>query len=132
MISTSMVSLFSLNTSSGVPIYRQLIDQIKQAIRMNLIRSAQQLPSVRNLAGALQVNPMTVSKAFAQLELEGVLIRKRGVGMLVAEQQQGQSLPSAIESPLIDFVRAARADDLSNENILTLVQQYLSIDRAGQ
>lgn len=99
---------------------------------MNLIRSAQQLPSVRNLAGALQVNPMTVSKAFAQLELEGVLIRKRGVGMLVAEQQQGQSLPSAIESPLIDFVRAARADDLSNENILTLVQQYLSIDRAGQ
>ncbi len=127
-----MVSLFSLNTSSGVPIYRQLIDQIKQAIRMNLIKPNEQLPSVRNLASALQINPMTISKAFAQLELENVLIRKRGVGMLVAEQQQGKTISEEIESPLIDFIKQARAEQLTDENIITLVQQYLSIHTKGQ
>lgn len=126
-----MVSLFSINTGSGVPIYRQLIDQIKQSIRMNLIKPSEQIPSVRILAGALQINPMTISKAFAQLELEGVLIRKRGVGMLVAKQQ-GKPLSGTIEAPLVSFIQEARADDLSNENIITLVQQYLSINTEGR
>jgi len=126
-----MVSLFSLNTASGIPIYRQLIDQINQAIRMNLIKTNEQLPSVRNLASALQINPMTISKAFAQLELEGVLIRKRGVGMIVAEQKAGQSLAVKTEKPLVEFIQQARADKLSDENIITLVQQYLSIHNEG-
>lgn len=128
MTTSNMVNLFSLNTSSGIPIYRQLIDQIKQAIRMSLLKPGEQLPSVRNLAGALQINPMTISKAFAQLELEGVLLRKRGVGMLVAEQQDAQELPKAVEGPLLDFIRNARAKDLDDEAIITLVQQYLSIE----
>ena len=131
MTTSSIVDLFSLNTSSGIPIYRQLIDQIKQAIRMNLLKPQQQLPSVRNLATALQINPMTISKAFAQLELEGVLIRKRGVGMLVAEKQFGTEVPEKIEQPLLEFITSARADDYDDEAIMTLVQQYLSIHSKG-
>ena len=131
MTTSSIVNLFSLNTSSGIPIYRQLIDQIKQAIRMNLLKPQEQLPSVRNLATALQINPMTISKAFAQLELEGVLIRKRGVGMLVADQQQGEAVPQQIEQPLLQFIEAARADNYDDEAIITLVQQYLSIHAKG-
>lgn len=127
-----MVNLFSLNTSSGIPIYRQLIDQIKQAIRMNLLKSGEQLPSVRSLASSLQINPMTISKAFAQLELEGVLIRKRGVGMLVAESEKSESLPESIEKPLIHFIEQAKASGLDDESIITLVQQYLSIDASNQ
>lgn len=131
MTTSSIVDLFSLNTSSGIPIYRQLIDQIKQAIRMNLLEPQQQLPSVRNLATALQINPMTISKAFAQLELEGVLIRKRGVGMLVAEQQ-GEALPEKIEQTLLQFIEAAReSGSYDDETIITLVQQYLSIHAKG-
>nr|WP_256435654.1 GntR family transcriptional regulator [Aliikangiella sp. G2MR2-5] len=127
-----MVSLFSLNGSSGIPIYRQLIDQIKQAIRMNLLKPGEQLPSVRNLASALQINPMTISKAFAQLEIEGVLLRKRGVGMLVAEQVEGQDISAELEQPLLNFIKQARTEELDDEAIITLVQQYLSIDNGAK
>lgn len=120
-------SLFSLNTSSGVPIYRQLTDQIKQAIRMNLLQTDEQLPSVRKLASTLHINPMTVSKAYAQLEHEGFLIRKRGVGMLVADQQNNLSISHPLESVLINFIKTARNEHLTDEQIITLVQQYLSI-----
>ena len=130
MTQDSIIRLFSFNTGSGISIYRQLVDQIKQAVRMKLVFPQQQLPSVRILASALQINPMTISKAFAQLELEGVLIRKRGVGMLVAEAKETQQLTEATEKPLIEFIRHARAEKLSDENIITLVQQYLSIHLA--
>ena len=128
MTKASLINLFSLNTGSGIPIYRQLIDQIKQAIRMNLLRPQQQIPSVRNLASALQINPMTISKAFTHLELVGVLDRKRGVGMLVADQQEGEALSHSIEAPLILFIKNARAEGLSAEDISILVQQYLSLN----
>lgn len=126
-MTSPLINLFSLNTGSGIPIYRQLIDQTKQAIRMNLLRANEQLPSVRTLASALQINPMTISKAFAQLEIEGVLIRKRGVGMLVAQQQQGSNLSKDIEQPLKEFIKNARNENLSDNEIFTTVQQYLSI-----
>jgi GntR family transcriptional regulator len=129
--SSSLVNLFSLNTGSGIPIYRQLTDQVKQAIRMNLLKPNQQLPSVRNLAAALQINPMTISKAFAQLEQEGVLDRKRGVGMLVAEQQSGQALSKSIEEPMNLFIKNAREEQLDDEDIIILVQQFLSISQQG-
>jgi len=125
--SSSMTSLFSLNTSSGIPIYRQLIDQIKQAIRMNLLKTNEQLPSVRNLSSALKINPMTISKAFAQLEIEGILIRKRGVGMLVAENQSQETISEEVEKSLSDFVQLSRQQDLDDETIMMLLQQSLSV-----
>jgi len=123
----STINLFSLNVSSGIPIYRQLIDQIKQAVRMGLLSTNEQLPSVRVLAKALQINPMTISKAFAQLELEGVLIRKRGVGMLVAEQSKSNEISENTENSLLKFINNARKDNLSDDEISTLLQQYLSL-----
>ncbi len=126
-MSPPIIHLFSLNPGSGVPIFRQLIDQIKQAIRMNLLVNGEQLPSVRVLASALQINPMTISKAFSQLEIEGVLIRKRGVGMLVAEVQENGHISSSIETPLQKFIENAHKENLSNDQIMALVQQYLSI-----
>ncbi len=123
----SLLHLFSLNPSSGIPIYRQLIDQIKQAIRMKLLTPGEQLPSVRSLAGALQINPMTISKAFAQLELEGVLLRKRGVGMLVVEPRETEELTPEVEQHLHTFITSAKQHDLDDKSIVTLVQQFLSI-----
>jgi GntR family transcriptional regulator len=125
--STALINLFSLNTASGIPIYRQLIDQIKQAIRMNLLQAGEQLPSVRTFASSLQVNPMTISKAFAQLEIEGVLIRKRGIGMLVAQVKKSSAITANIEKPLNEFIENARKENLSDDEISTLLQQYLSI-----
>lgn len=130
-MSPQIIHLFSLNPGSGVPIFRQLIDQIKQAIRMNLLVTNEQLPSVRVLAGALQINPMTISKAFSQLEVEGVLIRKRGVGMLVAEQKS-TSISNELESSLIQFIKIAQSEKLNDDEISTIVQQYLSIQNSKQ
>lgn len=129
MTTTTLIHLFSLNVSSGIPIYRQLIDQIKQAIRMGLLNSSDQLPSVRVLAKALQINPMTISKAFAQLEVEGVLIRKRGVGMLVAEVKQNTTISKSTKSALTAYIQAAQNDALSEDEIFSLVQQYLSLKK---
>lgn len=98
---------------------------------MDLLKADDQLPSVRHLASALKINPMTISKAFAKLELEGVLIRKRGVGMLVAPQQSGNPIDDVIEKPLMEFIQQARAKGYDDEAIITLVQQYLSFNQEG-
>ncbi len=126
-----LIDLFVLNTSSGIPIYRQLVDQIKQAIQMELLLENQQLPSVRQLAKALQINPMTISKAFAQLELEDVLVRKRGVGMLVAGQQSHAEIPTQVNDSLNQLIKISRDHNLSDEAIMTLVQQALSVKLKG-
>lgn len=111
-----------------MPIYRQLIDQVRQSIRMNLLSVGEQLPSVRVLAKSLQINPMTISKAFAQLEIEGVLIRKNGIGMIVASQQEGHDISSEVKTALEDFIIKARSENLDEEAIIILVQQHLSIN----
>lgn len=129
--STKLVELFALNTSSGIPIYRQLVDQIKQAIQMELLLADQKLPSVRQLAKALQVNPMTISKAFAQLELEKVLVRKRGVGMLVSQLQAHSEVPSNVTQSLQTFIKLSREAQLNDEAVMTLVQQALSVKLKG-
>lgn len=74
---------FQINTSSGVPIYRQLIDQVKTLIATGRLEVGVFLPSVRQVSKELEVNPMTVSKSYSLLEKEGVLEFVRGQGMRV-------------------------------------------------
>lgn len=74
---------FEIHPSSGVPIYRQLIDQVHALIAGGKLREGDLLPSVRQVAAAAAVNPMTVSKAYSRLEAEGVVERKRGQGMKI-------------------------------------------------
>lgn len=81
-------TLFSIATGSAEPIYRQLMEQVRRRIAAGLLRPGDEMPSVRELAQALAVNPMTVSKAFGLLETEGVLERRRGLAMVVAAQAQ--------------------------------------------
>jgi GntR family transcriptional regulator len=75
---------FSITTGSAEPIYRQLAEQVKRRIAAGQWVPGDEMPSVRELAQALAVNPMTVSKAFSQLESQGVLERRRGLSMVVA------------------------------------------------
>ncbi len=81
---------FELNPSSGVPIYRQIVDQVFALAAGGLLREGDLLPSVRQVARDAAVNPMTVSKAYSRLEAEGVVRRVRGQGMeLLAPSQNG-------------------------------------------
>ena len=84
--------LFELHPSSGVPIYRQLVDQVHALVAGGRLAPGDMLPSVRDVAKAAQVNPMTVSKAYSRLETEGVVERVRGQGMRVLEPNRGGSL----------------------------------------
>ncbi|MCY3624197.1 MAG: GntR family transcriptional regulator [Gammaproteobacteria bacterium] len=77
------MSIYSLNAASGTPIYRQIVDQTCQLIASGQLLPGELLPSVRVLAGDIGVNPMTVSKAYSLLERDGIVARRRGVGMVV-------------------------------------------------
>jgi GntR family transcriptional regulator len=77
--------LFEIHPSSGVPIYRQLVDQVHALVAGGKLQPGDLLPSVRQVAMAAAVNPMTVSKAYSRLEADGVVERVRGQGMRVRE-----------------------------------------------
>ena len=79
------MSIYSLSSASGAPIYRQLVEQTTQLVASGRLGPGDMLPSVRTVAGELGVNPMTVSKAYSLLELAGVVARRRGMGMVVTE-----------------------------------------------
>jgi len=75
--------MFEIHPSSGVPIYRQLIDQVHALVASGQLCEDELLPSVRQVAQAAAINPMTVSKAYSRLEAEGMVERVRGQGMRV-------------------------------------------------
>jgi len=77
--------LLEIDHHSGVPIYRQIIEQVEQQIVAGLLAGGEQLVSVRDMAKQIRVNPMTVSKAYSLLEMEGYIERQRGVGVFVAK-----------------------------------------------
>ena len=77
--------LFELHPSSGVPIYRQLVDQVRALVAGGKLKPGDLLPSVRQVAQAAEINPMTVSKAYSRLEVEGLVERVRGQGMRVLQ-----------------------------------------------
>lgn len=79
-------TIFSVTTGSGDPIYRQLVEQVRRLVAGGQLAAGDEIPSVRETAQALAINPMTVSKAYSLLETAGVLERRRGVGMVIAAQ----------------------------------------------
>ena len=84
--------LFEIHPSSGVPIYRQLVDQVHALVAGGKLRPGDLLPSVRQVAHVAAVNPMTVSKAYSRLETDGVVERVRGQGMRVLEASANGTL----------------------------------------
>ncbi len=106
--------LFSIFPSSGVPIYRQIMDQVRMLVASGRLTAGDFLPSVRRMATDLEVNPMTVSKAYSQLELVDVVERVRGQGMCVRGRDQTQLKGPRLRelTPLLEQA-VARAYQLS-------------------
>lgn len=73
-----------INPSSGLPIYRQIMDQVQRMVVAGSLRPGDRVPSVRDLAAMLQVNHLTIGKAYHELEREGLLETRRGLGRFVA------------------------------------------------
>ncbi len=99
--------MFILNPQSGVPIYRQLLDQVRRMVASGQLAPGTALPSIRDLALRHAINPMTISKAYSLLETEGLLERNRGKPMTVANQAAAQSqLSKRLQqlAPLLDQI----------------------------
>ena len=75
---------FHLDGKSGVPAYLQLVHQVRQAVRLGILRPGDQLPTVKEVVTRLTINPNTVLHAYRQLDLEGVIVGRRGVGTFVS------------------------------------------------
>jgi len=80
--------LFRSNPSSGVPVYLQLIEQVKHATDVGALRPGDQLPAIRRVAEDLVINPNTVAKAYRELEHDGVIELRQGTGAFVAENNR--------------------------------------------
>ena len=78
---------FGLDLQSGVPVYRQIMDQVTGGIAAGALRQGDQLPTVRQLAVDLAINPNTVIRAYRELEIRGVLETQQGTGTFVSEQK---------------------------------------------
>jgi GntR family transcriptional regulator len=83
--------LLSVDPSRGEPLFQQLVDAVKRAVATGALRPGDRLPSVRELAQDLVVNPNTIAKAFRALEQEGVTVSRQGTGTFVADRRPALS-----------------------------------------
>lgn len=78
-----------IDERSGVPVYRQIMDQIKYYVAGGTLRPGDQIPSIRELANAMAVNPTTVVKAYSELEAEGIIEKRHGKGGIYRSPSPG-------------------------------------------
>jgi GntR family transcriptional regulator len=90
--------LFRTNPSSGVPIYLQLMEQVKHAIETGALRAGEQLPGIRPLAEELVMNPNTVAKAYRELEHQGVIELRHGAGAFVSATAQAKKVTEKVRA----------------------------------
>jgi GntR family transcriptional regulator len=113
---------FHLDSRSGVSPYLQIVQQVRQALRLDLLREGDQLPTVKEVVGQLAINPNTVLKAYRELEHEGLVSARPGVGTFVTGTLGGQAL--AAQGPLRQALRSwitkARRAGLDDESIEAL------------
>jgi len=121
--------LFELHPTSGVPIYRQLVDQVRALVAGGRLRPGDLLPSVRQVAQAAEINPMTVSKAYSRLEVEGLVERVRGQGMRVRVPAITGRLPDRKEEfaeLLAPAIHRAQQLGLTPEQIRSVFESLLA------
>ncbi len=117
-----------LNHSSMIPIYEQLMEQIKSQILGSLLKEGEALPSVRVLAGDLRISALTVKKAYDRLEEEGFVTTVHGKGTFVTasdKQLAAEARRKAVEDEFDRAIDRARAVGMSREEILDTVQLLL-------
>src|ERR1700716_2337819 len=121
--------IFRPNASSGVPIYLQLMEQVKHAIETGALRPGEQLPGMRPLAEELVINPNTVAKAYRELEHEGVIELRHGAGAFVSANAQAKRLTDKLRAGQAigaAAVERLRARGVTEEEIRRLFEAELA------
>ncbi|MCL2418351.1 MAG: GntR family transcriptional regulator [Conexibacteraceae bacterium] len=115
---------FHLDPASGVPAYLQIVQQVRQAISLGVLREGDQLPTIKEVVASLAINPNTVMKAYRELDLAGVVEGRRGQGTFVApvaELATAERDYRPLQTELIAWLASARAAGLDDEAIQALV-----------
>jgi GntR family transcriptional regulator len=115
---------FHLDGHSKVAPYMQLVQQVKQSLRVGLIEPGDQLPKVREVVESLAINPNTVLKAYRQLEIEGLVEGRPGVGTFVRRSLAGPSLSAhkVLRRDLVAWLRRAQTAGLDQEDVVALIE----------
>ena len=118
---------FHLSSDSGVPAYLQLVQQIKQALRMGLIDVGDKLPTVKEVVAEVAVNPNTVMKAYWELEHEGLVEGRQGVGTFVSKRPDGPPPGTHVRlaRSLSRWIGSARAEGMDDESIEAMLRATL-------
>jgi GntR family transcriptional regulator len=115
---------FNLDTRSGVPPYLQLVHQVRRALRLDLLREGDQLPTVKEVVARLAINPNTVLKAYRELEHDGLVAARPGIGTFVTKTLRDASVAShaLLRQDLERWLEKARRAGLADESIEALFQ----------
>jgi GntR family transcriptional regulator len=123
------VLLLKPNPSSGVPIYLQLMEQVKHAIETGALRPGEQLPGIRPLAEDLVINPNTVAKAYRELEHAGVIELRQGAGAFVSDKAPTKNDADKLRAAQVTVAAAVeqlRARGVTGEEIRRLFEAELA------
>ena len=123
---------FRLDTHSGVPVYRQLIDQVQAGIAAGTLASGAQIPTVRQVAVDLEINPNTVLRAYRELEIRGVLDTQQGTGTFVSDRKVTQDdgeRARQLEQLVSEFVARAGAGGFTLQELIESLGERLPEDQ---
>ncbi|MDR0411541.1 MAG: GntR family transcriptional regulator [Treponema sp.] len=124
---------FSLDAANGVPVYRQIIQQIEYAILSGRLRTGDKLPTIRSLAVALKLNPNTIAKAYGELEIRRILTTQVGSGTYVSDKapllkdavSAEEELNRKIQEALERFVQEMQRLGVEDRELLDAVKGYV-------
>ncbi|MDR2434263.1 MAG: GntR family transcriptional regulator [Treponema sp.] len=118
---------FLLEPENGVPIYRQIIQQIEYAILSGRMRPGDRLPTIRALAVELKINPNTIAKAYGELEIRGILATQVGSGTYISDKKpapEDDSLSRKIHEVLGRFIQEMRNLGVEKQELANMLEAY--------
>ena len=122
-----------IDPNSPVPIYRQIAEHIRRAVAAGVYRAGEAIPSLRALSLDLVVNPNTVQRAYEELEREGLVQARRGVGMFVADgavESARRASEAALYSAFVQAIAAGQAASLTPDRIRAAFDRAWEVSRA--
>ncbi len=126
---------FRLDMRSGVPLYRQLIDQVQAAIATGVLVAGDQLPTVRQVAVDLEINPNTVMRAYREMEIRGILETQQGTGTFVAHQaieRDAIERSRGLEQLVDEFTARAGAGGFNLEELMMALRDRSDEGKQGK
>ncbi|MFE5113567.1 GntR family transcriptional regulator [Streptomyces sp. NPDC056663] len=116
---------YRIDRGTGVATYLQIVQQTKQALRLGLLEPGDRLPTAREVVEATAINPNTVLKAYRELEREGLVQARRGLGTFVQKSLGAAATQSPLADELADWMRRARTGGLAREDAAALFSSAL-------